>query len=323
MAFFQMMLFTNNTVMIFSNAHFKHVDISEVNIKSIFLDTAEVSTRECFNLLQLDNFGIKDRVTFLLVLSALNFCFWNNDGEDWFIQHNDLTLKGSKAMLALLKGLKKENEDFAKTIFSLSRDGFYSLIQNRHLLQFLPERFVCIKEIGKVLKNSFKSNPLNLLKTCNYSSLKLVTFLCDNISPFSDKVSYKGHQVMLCKKAQFFVAALHYSKSDIDESKFNDIDQLTVFPDYRLPQVLRHFEILNYSPELAGLVDNKRNIKFGSEYEAEIRIATVIASEKMLQYLQKKGIKINAVQLDQYLWKKAKEFEPVMKPHHRTLTTYY
>ena len=190
-------------------------------------------------------------------------------------------------------------------------------------MQFLPERFNFIKEIGRILWDSFYSNPLNLLNACNKSAVKLVSFLCNNLSAFEDKVSYRGNKFILCKKAKFFVAILHYAGPNIDECKFDDINELTVFPDYRLPQILRHFGILSYSVELASLVDNRIEIPYGSEYESEIRIATVIACEKILQLLHEKGKRINAVQLDQWLWRKAKEISHVMKPHHRTLTTCY
>ncbi len=304
------------------NVGFKHITINETLIRSTFANPSDIPV-DCFNFIQLDDFGIEDRIVFLLVLSSLNFCFWNNKDEDWYILHRGSKLKGLKAIIAILKSIRKENERFSKTIFSLSQDKFYSYIQNSRLLLFMPERYNFIKEIGHLLRDSFNSNPMNLLKTCNKSAKKLVTFLGDNLSAFKDAAFFRGNEVMLCKKAHFFAAVLHYTGPDIDECKFDDINELTVFPDYRLPQILRHFGILNYSTKLSELVDNKKGIPAGSEYEIEIRSATVVACEKILRFLHKKGININAVQLDQWLFRKAKDHEPFMKPHHRTLTTCY
>lgn len=58
---------------------------------------------------------------------------------------------------------------------------------------------------------------------------------------------------------------------------FKDIGNLTTFPDYRVPQLLRELGIMNYSPALAAAVDGREEIVAGSRHELEIRAATVVA----------------------------------------------
>ncbi len=44
-----------------------------------------------------------------------------------------------------------------------------------------------------------------------------------------------------------------------------------MFADYRVPQILRELSILNYSDQLAELIDSEIELEYSSEYEVEIR----------------------------------------------------
>lgn len=48
---------------------------------------------------------------------------------------------------------------------------------------------------------------------------------------------------------------------------FDDMEQLTMFADYRVPQILRARGVLQYSPSLAESVDARRVLAAGSEEE--------------------------------------------------------
>ena len=48
-----------------------------------------------------------------------------------------------------------------------------------------------------------------------------------------------------------------------------------MFPDYRVPQILRSLGILEYSEELSKTVDSKNEITKGSWKEVQIRSQTV------------------------------------------------
>jgi hypothetical protein len=97
-----------------------------------------------------------------------------------------------------------------------------------------------------------------------------------------------------------------------------------MFADYRIPQILRHYHVMNYSEELATLIDSYTEIPFGSEYEAEIRAATVIAVEKLkLEIAKVCNIQMKAVEIDWLLWNLGENMKDTIKPHHRTRTIYY
>lgn len=97
-----------------------------------------------------------------------------------------------------------------------------------------------------------------------------------------------------------------------------------MFADYRIPQILLHVGVLEYTSELMKKVENKDLIPFGSEEESEIRAATVIAVEMIRdQLFAKKGVKLLAVEIDWLLWNWGEQVKEEIKPHHRTLTVFY
>ena len=93
--------------------------------------------------------------------------------------------------------------------------------------------------------------------------------------------------------------------------------------DYKIPQVLRHFGILEYSPVLANLVDNKKQILHDDEKEIEIRANMIYSVELIKQKLKQNNIELNSIQIDNALWLLSKNKEYKDKPHHLTKTIYY
>ena len=55
-----------------------------------------------------------------------------------------------------------------------------------------------------------------------------------------------------------------------------------MFADYRVPQVLRHLGIMEYSEALAIKIDSCEELSHGSTDEIEIRAATVVSVERIL-----------------------------------------
>jgi hypothetical protein len=104
---------------------------------------------------------------------------------------------------------------------------------------------------------------------------------------------------------------------------FTDIGSLTMFADYRVPQLLREMQIMRYTPALAAAIDAKEEIPFGSKEEVEIRACTVIAVERLQKALLTKGITLLAIELDWLLWQRGEESKDRISPHHRTLTIFY
>lgn len=126
------------------------------------------------------------------------------------------------------------------------------------------------------------------------------------------------------KRAQILTADIYAALSERNDCLlFPDIDELTMFPDYRVPQILSALGVLNYSPELRYKIDLREEISSESEMETEIRASTIVAVEKIKEEFKKRNKKFNSIQVDWYLWERGEKLKDEIPPHHRTLTKFY
>ena len=84
----------------------------------------------------------------------------------------------------------------------------------------------------------------------NKSALKLIDLVVEDFPCFKDEANYKGKIVAIYKRVQILVSDLHYFFGSDGLGNFEDLDSLTIFADYRVPQVLMYFEAVSYSDEL-------------------------------------------------------------------------
>ena len=70
----------------------------------------------------------------------------------------------------------------------------------------------------------------------------------------------KGRQVFFLKRAQILVSDVW---SAFGRRGIGGVGEVTTFPDYRVPQLLREVGCLAYGEELAGMVDRKDEIGEG------------------------------------------------------------
>lgn len=85
--------------------------------------------------------------------------------------------------------------------------------------------------------------------------------------------------------------------------------------DYRLPQVLRHLNILRYTDDLAYRVDNHRQILVDTTEERSIRAATIIVCDALAALTG-----LTPRDIDQILWTNR---HCASQPHHLCETTNY
>ena len=104
---------------------------------------------------------------------------------------------------------------------------------------------------------------------------------------------------------------------------FESLENLSLFADYKLPQILRELGILQYSPHLAKRVDTCEELPSGSSEEVEIRAATVCAGYQILAALKPRFPHATAVHLDALLWTAGQKSNRARLPYHRTRTISY
>lgn len=104
---------------------------------------------------------------------------------------------------------------------------------------------------------------------------------------------------------------------------FADIDALTMFADYRVPQILRSMGVLTYSTALAASIDSYEQIPCGDEREVELRAQTIVAVDMLQLELRSRGKNLMVLECDWLLWQQGERLKDEILPHHRTLSIYY
>lgn len=157
---------------------------------------------------------------------------------------------------------------------------------------------------------------------------------------FQDHALYQGQQVCFYKRSQILVADLWGALKGKPgyEDFFPDIGELTTFPDYRVPQILNHLGIMQYSKELQEIIDKRLEIPAGSAeevgilpffldifgiYQVEIRAFTVETVERLKEMVRKMGCQLNSVEIDWFLWQKGEKVKEKIRNHHRTMSIFY
>lgn len=111
------------------------------------------------------------------------------------------------------------------------------------------------------------------------SSLPLAVLAADLTPHFSGDLTCV---VYLYKRAQILVADLWAAFQGRGYGAFDDIDAITMFADYRVPQSLLYFGILKYSEELESALKRHELLQSGEEREVEIRGCSIWAVEVVL-----------------------------------------
>lgn len=91
---------------------------------------------------------------------------------------------------------------------------------------------------------------MRIVESAEQSAVKLLNILTENFPNFQDHMVYKGSQVHFYKRAQILIGDIYAKYHGKGLGAFKDIDQLTMYPDYRVPQVFHNEGVFEYSPEL-------------------------------------------------------------------------
>jgi hypothetical protein len=268
----------------------------------------------------------EETLVYLLVLDTLNFCFWPPPGKSrWGIQYKGKIFSGYYGLALCLKREMEESAPIidAKFLASLSMEVLRRIVAGRGTLQLMERRLENLRELGRVLLQDFDGRPENLMASAHGSALDLARLLGQKLSSFRDVTRYGGEDVFFYKRGQLFAADLYGAFAGRSWGKFDDMDQLTAFADYKLPQVLRHAGVLQYAPSLAAKVDRLVLLEPGSPEEVEIRANTVHAVELIKENLARLGKKLKACEIDWVLWNLGQNDRYRSRPYHRTVTIFY
>ncbi len=258
----------------------------------------------------------------VLLLDALNFCFWspNPITTAWRGQ----TYHRFEAMfVSLLITARHDPQWFdAQYWVDAPSQALRDALHDKGELLMLDERERIIRETGRTLVDRFDGQFANAVDSVNYKAWPLAVLLMTNFESFRDVAEYRGRPVYILKRAQICALDLSIAWETHGHAALAGTEELTAFADYRVPQALRHLEILKLTPDLAAAIDSGREIEKDSEQEIELRSASIHAVERMRAAAADAGAAVPAWQVDWYLWGLSHSAD-IAANHHCTRTVNY
>lgn len=318
----------------------------------------------------------KQCLDWIFLVSALNFSFWSDlegsskrFGVTWKSGWDNLTgpdvkWEGYWSLLAALNKALVQGIPITDPSFyadptacpdSLLEDIFKSSDECTESMPLVHERISIMRQVGKIMVHEIPGQSyMGLLNSLLASpekkdnTLALLEIIVERFPCFRDESVYMGRKVVFWKRAQILIAetwAAFYpiESSDLHPLLPDGVDGLTMFADYRVPQILQSLGVLSYSPELVDTLRSTRPLAYASELESSIRAGGIIAVEELKHCMEEldgaqkhsdglgPAYKINSVLIDFFLWDLAKLVENgdhelatlEALPCHRTRSIYY
>ena len=256
--------------------------------------------------------NIETIITFLLYFEAIDFSFWGN--PKWHIETINGVEDGSMALMFAMLRYMRENKSFN----NLTKEKFKKYLQGNIDTPLFEERYQIIKNINKVVNEKMDGNFYNAVFKLT-SDEELFSFIIDNFEDFKDVRTYQGKIIYFYKLAQLLTSDILHIREKKENIKV-DYAHLVGCSDYKIPQGLRALNLVKYNKELADIVDNKIEIKENSTYEVEIRATVIYVIDEIKRLLNNK---VNAIELNDYIWLMSKNKELPKRPYHLTRTTNY
>uniref|UniRef100_A0A0D2XUT2 Queuosine 5'-phosphate N-glycosylase/hydrolase n=1 Tax=Fusarium oxysporum (strain Fo5176) TaxID=660025 RepID=A0A0D2XUT2_FUSOF len=237
-------------------------------------------------------------VNFIFTMDLLNFSFWSElpDDERFAIEYRGKRWTGYWSLVAALQ--RAIDED-------------------------------CLREAGQVLFKHYDGSVAELIYAADGSAARLVNLLAQDFNCFRDEHRFEdGKMIRLMKRAQILVADLWACFNGASYGEFRDIDKITMFADYRIPQILMTMGALYCSPTVAAAIKDKKMIESGCSWELQIRACSIWCVELIRREIlrQHPDAHVNAILIDFFLYDSMKELEAAGKepiPHHRTRSIWY
>ncbi|KAJ1721453.1 hypothetical protein LPJ53_004038 [Coemansia erecta] len=274
----------------------------------------------------------------IFLVDLLNFSFWTAPQETpHTVTVDGICYSGYWALPAAIRRAREEDGGLdltdARVYQSIGRQQWAHVMRSdapKARMPMLDERLEVLHQAGQLLCDKYDGKFANLLRECGGSAERLVRRVVREFPSFRDTHEFQGRSVALYKRAQILAADVWACFEGQGAGCLEDVERLTMFADYRVPQTLVYFGALRYSDGLRdGLARMQREggeLPSGHPWEVEIRGNSVWAVECMRRHIRKTtGQDVSAVLIDFYMWDYAKAHATEMQeiPIHHTRSVYY
>lgn len=260
----------------------------------------------------------KDIINFLLIYDSIDFSFWGS--PKWRVNANSEYLDGGIALLHCIFNLfnGRDSVEVYKQLENMELEEFKRILKGNVDIPLLKERHKIVTDIAKTVNEKMNGNFYGYIKEMNTDKEIFETIL-NNFNSFQDTRTYGGKTIYFYKLAQLLTSdILHVI--EIKEQSSVDYSSLLGCADYKIPQVMQGFDILEYDEELSSLLDTKTEIEENSEYEVEIRASMIIVVNYIWEKIDKS---IDRIDINDFIWSKGQDKTKEYRPYHLTRTTSY
>jgi hypothetical protein len=260
--------------------HAKYLEVNELGIKNLANQIIEAIVSGALDIKNFSQHEFHPKpddpkaLNWIFLIDTLNFCFWTK-GD----QPNKWKVDGQTGYFALCAAINRA----MKEGIDVTNPSFLSKISLKELEKILlgddfetkapllKERIKCLHQVSSKLLEKYDGNFENVVKAAEGSAQKLLRLIVDDFPCFRDEAVFNGQKVSIYKRAQILVGDVYACYQGKGLGHFEDINEtITMFADYRVPQVLVHFGSLIYKDELMNDLKSDKLLENGEPKEVEV-----------------------------------------------------
>jgi hypothetical protein len=270
--------------------------------------------------------GTDESARWIFTLDVLNHCFWPDPGEPvWTVTYNGELYSGYRGLAA---GLKRAREQgFPVTdphyLSGISAGDLAEILSGQGRIPMFEDRLKNLRQAGSIILAELGGDIMSLFHAASGSAVRLVRKVVRHFPSFRDEAPYRNGMVYFWKRAQIFASDIFAAFRGKGCGEFHDMERLTAFADYKLPQVLRQLGIISYDRGLASKIDAGEYLRAGSEEEVEIRAMTLWAAEQLKKAFPEGERRLTSPEIDSWLWQLGQLDFFRKHPYHRCRTIFY
>ncbi|GIW66097.1 MAG: hypothetical protein KatS3mg094_616 [Candidatus Parcubacteria bacterium] len=246
----------------------------------------------------LKDIELKKLSNFLFFLRVLDFRLWEFP-QNWHFKNE----KEFYGLLLKTKNLFKIDLD--KIDFSI----FKKLISSKENENLAKLRYKIFKQSLNWLNKNYDGDFINYFE----ENKKPLNF-CLNLLQLEKFKDYYKNFYFLKPNQLLYLELIIGNKL---EKKFkNELEELTIFADYKLPQLFINFNLIDLPTNILDKIKNRKIIKIHSILENELRWASIIIGESL-----SKKINLPSYLIDNLIWDLANKI--YLKIYHPKIKTIF
>jgi|SRR5579872_2013464 len=260
---------------------------------------------------------------FILIIDSLAFCYWGE--PKWTVDYNGQKYDGFYGTVFALRRAIEQGHPILDPRYraNMSESEFADIFRANVEIPLLAQRYEITRQIAQTLLEKYDGKFAKVLEAAQYDTFKILDLLYQDFPSFEDVAEYKEQNINFAKRATLLISDLKPMLPQSQYSQIKNTEHLLGKADYKVPQTMRKFGILEYTKDLAERVDNKIELAKNSPEEIEIRANQLWVIQLIYEKLKPKFPGIVRNDIDNYFWVTSQTKSPDDKPYHRVRTIAY